>query len=70
MSSHNELSDLENMRFNGGQILNFATAAPAGSEVGYAPGCLWVYSVATNAKLYINTGTAAAATWTVVGAQS
>lgn len=35
---------------------------------GYSIGCLMVDNVA--GKLYINTGTATAATWTVVGSQS
>jgi len=44
--------------------------APSGTTgVGIAgPGCL--LSDTTNKKLYINTGTLAAPTWTVVGTQS
>jgi len=40
----------------------------AGSVTGYSIGCLMVDNV--NGKLYINTGTATTATWTVVGSQS
>lgn len=43
------------------------TTTDAGT-VGYGPGC--VLTTRTTNKLYINTGTLAAATWTVVGSQS
>lgn len=51
------------------------TAAPtdgaSGTGAGFAgPGSLYVRTSGSNSKLFINTGTKAAPTWTVVGTQS
>lgn len=70
MSSHNEISELQATFFNGGRAFVFATAAPTDGQAGYAPGCLYVYSVANGSFLYINTATASSSTWTKVGTQS
>lgn len=43
------------------------TSANAGTQ-GYCPGCILITT--TTCKLYVNTGTVAAATWTVAGSQS
>ena len=45
----------------------FPTTTEAGT-VGYGPCCLLLTT--TTKKVYTNTGTAAAATWTVAGTQS
>ncbi len=71
MQFANLLSGLTSMLGFGGRLFVWSTAAPAGSEVGYAGGCLWIRcDNTTSNKLYINTGTASSASWTVVGAQS
>lgn len=71
MSAHNEVTELANITFNGGRCgLILSTAAPTDSIAGFAPGCLWLYSVDSASYLYINTGTASSTTWTKVGTQS
>ncbi len=44
-----------------GNTFAFKDAAPTASDIGYAPGCIWLDL--TNAIAYINTNTAASATW-------
>ena len=51
-----------------GKFLSFYAGTPTASISGYGKGALAVDT--TNGKLYINTGTFAIASWTVVGSQS
>ena len=51
-----------------GKFLTFSAGTPTASIAGYGKGALAVDT--TNGKLFINTGTHASATWTVVGTQS
>lgn len=53
---------------NGYGLLVTAPSAGAVTGAGYQIGCL--LQETTAGKLYINTGTTASATWTVVGSQS
>lgn len=51
-----------------GIMLAWAATIPIDGGAGYGPSCLFLTT--TTKKLYINTGTKASATWTVVGTQS
>lgn len=51
-----------------GIMIAYAATSTAAGTVGFAPGAI-LMTTTTN-KLYVNTGTAAAATWTVAGSQS
>lgn len=53
-----------------GQTIVFSTTAAPAAGIGYAEGCLYIYSAGSGSFLYINTGTSASATWTKVGTQS
>tara|TARA_Y100000296_G_scaffold84302_1_gene117253 strand:- start:1040 stop:1264 length:225 start_codon:yes stop_codon:yes gene_type:complete len=53
-----------------GALIVASDTVPTGTPSGYSMGCLYICTSADNEKLYINTGTDAAATWTVVGAQT
>lgn len=68
MPSHNERTELESLKINGGRAFSWWAGVPTASVAGYIPGSLAVDY--TNAFLYINTGTLASATWTKVGTQS
>jgi len=80
MSSHNAAYELEQANIfvpiAGTTVMPsilYGAGAPtdgtSGTHVGLAsPGTLYIDT--TNAKLYINTNTAASPTWTVVGAQT
>jgi hypothetical protein len=59
--------DQQGVEFEG-KFLSFYAGTPTASIAGYGKGALAVDT--TNGKLYINTGTFASATWTVVGSQS
>ena len=52
----------------GGAAIAFFNAVPTASAPGYAVGCVAIRVGAGNidAILYVNTGTAAAATWTAI----
>jgi len=52
-----------------GALIVSSDTVPSGSPSGYSMGCLYICTSDTKEKLYINTGTDAAATWTVVGTQ-
>lgn len=50
-----------------GILLAFGTGAPTALTVGYATGCLYQrIDGSTDTALYLNEGTAAAATWVVI----
>lgn len=74
MSAHNLAAQLEDARTitnaSSGKILNWSDVAPAGSEVGFTKGALWVVtgSSATSAstRLFINSGSSSSATWVSV----
>jgi hypothetical protein len=51
-----------------GILIAVAATSSAAGTVGYAPGAI-LLTTTTN-KLYVNTGTLATATWTIVGTQS
>lgn len=51
-----------------GKLFYYVAGVPTAALTKYATGCLAID--VTNGKLYINTGTNASASWTVVGAQS
>ena len=46
-------------------LILVGTAAPSNSQIGIAPGCLYIRTGATP-ELYNNTGTAASTTWTAI----
>lgn len=68
MSAHNTVQQLEEAQNSQGRIFILSSGVPTASVAGFSIGALAVDTV--NGKLYINTGTAASATWTVVGTQS
>ena len=69
MSSHNERTELEGIRINGGRMFYFVSGVPSDSIAGYAKGCLAIDL--TNGYLYQNrAGTVTSATWEKVGTQS
>lgn len=51
-----------------GVIIATGSAVPSNGGVGFAPGCLFISYGTYNAstQLYVNSGTALAATWTVL----
>lgn len=71
MSAHNLGTQIEDATTltsaSSGKIFNWAAAAPAGSEIGYAKGALWIVtgSSANSAttRLFINSGSSTSATW-------
>lgn len=74
MSAHNTATQLEDATTStsasSGKIFNWATAAPAGGELGYMKGALWIVTGATAAsgstRLFINTSTSGSATWVAI----
>lgn len=68
MSAHNVIEDLTEAQNSQGYLFLWTAGVPTASAKGYSIGCLAIDT--TNGKAYINTGTAASATWTVVGAQT
>lgn len=71
MSAHNTLADLGRDQAGTGfegKFFNFEAGTPTASISGFGKGALAVDT--TNGKLFINTGTFASATWTLVGSQS
>lgn len=71
MSAHNTLADLGRDQAGTGfegKFVYFEAGTPTGSISGFGKGALAVDTA--NGKLYINTGTFAAASWTLVGSQT
>lgn len=68
MSSHNTWTQVRNMKKDGGLLKLRGSGAPSDGLAGYAIGC--EYTNTANGKIYVNTGTTASTTWTVVGSQS
>jgi hypothetical protein len=68
MSAHNIISQITEAQNEQGKIFLYSAGTPTGSVAGFTKGALAVDT--TNGKLFINTGTSASATWTVVGTQT
>jgi hypothetical protein len=68
MSAHNIIDDLTEAQNAQGYLFDWFAGVPTASIKGYSKGALAVDT--TNGKLYINTGSASSATWTVVGDQT
>jgi hypothetical protein len=68
MSAHNQIQELSEAQNSQGKIFQLTAGVPTGSVAGFSRGALAIDT--TNGKLYINTGSATSATWTVVGTQS
>lgn len=68
MSAHNTIEQLSEAQNSQGKVFELSAGIPANSRAGFSKGALSVDT--TNGKLYINTGTASSATWTVVGTQT
>ena len=68
MSAHNTIEQLSEAQNTQGKIFELSAGIPSNSRAGFSKGALSIDT--TNGKLYINTGTAASATWTVVGNQT
>lgn len=68
MSAHNIIDQISEAQNSQGKIFELFAGAPTNSRAGFSKGALSIDT--TNGKLYINTGSASSATWTVVGTQS
>lgn len=69
MSSHNTASQLTNTIGDaGGRRFAWFSGTPTASAAGFNKGCIAIDE--TNGIVYVNTGTVASATWTVVGTQT
>lgn len=74
MSAHNAASQLEDSSIvttaSSGKVMNWSAAAPAGSEIGWVKGAIWVVTGSSansgSTRLFINSGSSTSASWVAI----